>query len=113
MANHEEPFIFPSQTQQVFFVAKDHNPKWKIVLHKESRSIHCEVDSIIDSNNINDYAQCLNPPLLTPPTNERACLLGAKELSTKDSTIVDEIVLKKAKGGARLISSLDVCKPFW
>lgn len=65
----------------MFFVAEDHNPHWKVVLHKESRSIRCVVDLIIDSNNINDYAPWLNTPLLTPPTNEGACLLGAKELS--------------------------------
>jgi len=79
----------------VFFVAKYHNPQWKVILHKESRSTRCAVDSIIDSNNINDYAPWLNTPLLTPPTNERACLLRAKELSTKDSTTVGEIVRRR------------------
>jgi hypothetical protein len=67
----------------VFFVVKDHNPQWKVVLHKESRSIHCAVDLVIGSNNINDYAAWLNTPLLTPPTNEGACLLGAKKLSQR------------------------------
>ncbi len=76
-------------------MAKNHNAQWKVVLHKESRSTCCAVDSITDSNNINDYAPWLNTPLLTPPTNEGACLLGAKKLSTKDSAIVDEIVKRK------------------
>jgi hypothetical protein len=67
MANHEEPFICPSQAQQVFFVDKDHNPQWKFILHKESISTCCAKDSIIDSNNIDDYASWLNTPLLTPP----------------------------------------------
>jgi hypothetical protein len=62
---------------------------------KKSRFTCCSVDSIIDLNNINDYAPWLNTPLLTPPTNEGACLLRAKELSTKDSTIVDEIVRRR------------------
>jgi hypothetical protein len=48
MANHEKPFIFPSQAQQVFFVDKNHNPQWKVILHKESRSTCCAKDSIID-----------------------------------------------------------------
>jgi hypothetical protein len=78
MANHEEAFIFPSQARQVFFVDKDHNPQWKVILHKESRSICCAKDSIIDSNNIDDYAPWLNTPLLTPPPNEGACLQGVK-----------------------------------
>jgi hypothetical protein len=32
---------------------------------------------------------------LTPPTNEGAHLLGVKDLSIKDSKIVDEIVRKR------------------
>jgi hypothetical protein len=95
MANHEEPFIFPSQAQQLFFVVKYHNPQWKVILHKKSRSTRCTMDSVIDSNNINDYAPWLNTPLLTPPTNEGAYLLGAKELSIKDSAILHEIVRKR------------------
>jgi hypothetical protein len=57
------------------------------------------VDSINDSNNINEYVPWLNTPLLSPPTNEGACLLGAKELSTKYSTIVDEIVRRRQEEG--------------
>jgi hypothetical protein len=53
------------------------------------------MDSIINSNHINDYAPWLNTPLLTPPTNEGACLLGVKELSINDSIVVDEIVRRK------------------
>jgi hypothetical protein len=35
MVDHEEPFIFPSQTQEVFFVDDDQNPQWKIMMRKE------------------------------------------------------------------------------
>jgi hypothetical protein len=62
-------------------MAKDHNLQWKVVLQKKSRSTCCVVDSVIDSNSIDDYAPWLNIPLLTPPT--------------KDSTIVDEIIRRR------------------
>jgi hypothetical protein len=35
MANYEKPFIFPSQAQQVFFVDKDHNSQWKVILRHD------------------------------------------------------------------------------
>ncbi len=50
---------FPSQAQQMFFVVEDHNPQWKVILHKKSRFICCEVDLFIDSHNINDYVALL------------------------------------------------------
>jgi hypothetical protein len=53
------------------------------------------MDLVTESNNINDDASWLNTPLLTPPTNEGACLLGAKELSTKDLAIVNEIIRRR------------------
>jgi hypothetical protein len=33
-----EPFVFPSQVQQVFYVDDRHTPWWKVVLHVEPRS---------------------------------------------------------------------------
>lgn len=73
------------------------------------------MDSVIKSNNIDDDAPWLNIVLLTPPTHEGACLVGAKELSTKELAIVNELIWKK-KWKTRLIvlmCSLSVCKAFW
>lgn len=53
------------------------------------------MDSVIKSNNIDDDAPWLNIVLLTPPTHEGACLVGAKELSTKELAIVNELIWKK------------------
>jgi hypothetical protein len=92
MVDREEPFIFPSQTQEVFFVDDDQNPQWKIMMHKEVQSICYTMDSVIKSNNIDDDAPWLNIVLLTPPTHEGACLVGAKELSTKELAIVNELI---------------------
>jgi hypothetical protein len=30
-----EPFVFPSQVQQAFYVDDQRNPWWKVVLHAE------------------------------------------------------------------------------
>ncbi len=92
MVDHEEPFILPSQTQDVFFVDDDQNPQWKIMMHKEVRSICYAMDSVIKSNNIDDDVTWLNIALLTPPTHEGACLVGAKELSTKESIVANELI---------------------
>jgi hypothetical protein len=32
---HNEPFVFPSQVQQVFFWNEPMTPTWKVVLHRE------------------------------------------------------------------------------
>jgi len=39
-ANVDEPFVFLTQMQQVFYVEDSGAPWWKIVLHKELRSKH-------------------------------------------------------------------------
>lgn len=67
MANHEEPFI----SQQVFFIDDDQNLQWKVILHKESWSIHIAMGSIVESNNIDDIAPWLNTTLLMPPITWR------------------------------------------
>jgi hypothetical protein len=35
-AEDEEPFFFPGQVQQVFFMDEKQNPSWKVVVQKES-----------------------------------------------------------------------------
>jgi hypothetical protein len=34
-AEDEEPFFFPAQIQQVFFMDEEKNPSWKMVVQKE------------------------------------------------------------------------------
>ncbi len=64
-------------------------------MHKEAWSIHLAMDSIIESNNIDDDAQWLNTTLLTPFTHESAHLVGAKELSVKELAFVNELVRRR------------------
>jgi hypothetical protein len=37
-ANDDEPFVFPTQVQHVFYSEELNQPWWKVVLHKEPRS---------------------------------------------------------------------------
>jgi hypothetical protein len=36
MAEDEDPFVFPAQVQQMFFMDEEQNPSWKVVVQKES-----------------------------------------------------------------------------
>jgi hypothetical protein len=36
MVEDEEPFVFPTQVQQMFFMDEKQNPSWKMVVQKES-----------------------------------------------------------------------------
>jgi hypothetical protein len=44
----EEPFIFSSQTTQVFFSSVEGRPGWKVVLQKEARSRR----EVVDTSNV-------------------------------------------------------------
>ncbi len=54
----------------MFFVDDDQNPQWKVVMRKEAQSIRLAMDSVIESNNINDDVSWLNTTLLMPLTHE-------------------------------------------
>jgi hypothetical protein len=90
--NTRNHLFFRPKPNKCFFVDDDQNPQWKVLMHKEARSIHLEMDSIIESNNIDDDAPWLNTTLLTPVTHEGAHLVGVKELLVKESTFVNELV---------------------
>jgi hypothetical protein len=36
IAKDEEPFFFPTQVQQLFFMDEEQTPSWKVVVQKES-----------------------------------------------------------------------------
>jgi hypothetical protein len=46
-------------------------------------------DTCATSNGIDDGVPCLNTPMTHPPMQQDATLVGAKELSTKESTIIN------------------------
>ncbi len=85
MTKDEEPFVFPTQVQQMFFMDEEQNPSWKVVVQKESWSSCIMTDTCATLNGIDDGAPCLNTPMTHPPMPQDATLVGAKELAAKDN----------------------------
>ncbi len=46
-------------------------------------------------NNIDDNVPWLNIALMMPPTHEGVCLVGAKELSTKELAFVNKLIRRR------------------
>ncbi len=44
-ARVDEPYVFPTQVQHVFYVDDPNMPRWKVVFHKEPRSKHILVSN--------------------------------------------------------------------
>ncbi len=89
MAEDEDPFVFPAQVQQMFFMDEEQNPSWKVVVQKESWSSPIMTDICVTLNGIDDGVPFLNTPMTYPPMPQDATLVGAKELSTKELAIIN------------------------
>ena len=84
-----EPFIFPSQVEQVFFSDVDSTSGWKVVLHKEARSRRVLDETpdltLIDNGSMDDL-----PPAVIDPTgrgNIPVSLVGAIQLTTEEMVV--------------------------
>ncbi len=84
MEDHEEPFH-----------EDEHNPQWKVVLHKEVHFVRHVLDTYSVSMSVDDDTPWLNISLTMPHTLHGPNIVGAKELSTKESTIIDEAIQRK------------------
>jgi len=61
LVNGNEPFVFPSQVQQVFFIPSDSsNPWWKVILHKEPWSKRVFLDTDGEYISTNEYGNVLD-----------------------------------------------------
>jgi hypothetical protein len=60
LVNGNEPFVFPSQVQQVFYFDDSSNPWWKVILHKEPRNNHVFLDNYEEYINTNEYGSVLD-----------------------------------------------------
>ncbi len=65
-----EPFVFPSQVQQVFYVDDRHTPWWKVVLHAEPRNRCVFFDTYGEYISTNEDGNALDAPytMLDAPT---------------------------------------------
>ncbi len=85
-----EPFVCPSQVQQVFYVDDRHTPWWKVVLHAEPWSRRVFFDTYGEYISTNEDGNAWDAPynMLDAPTtpNKIAAIL----LSRAESLLLDE-----------------------
>jgi hypothetical protein len=60
LVNDNEPFVFPSQVQQVFYSNYSSNPWWKVILHKEPQSKHVFLNTYGEYISTNEYGNVLD-----------------------------------------------------
>ena len=82
-----DPFIFSSQATQVFFADDIRKEGWKVVLHKEARAQREFVDTSDVFVSTTIEASGLTAPEDVPPLPTIPSLVGAIELSAKDSLL--------------------------
>jgi len=94
-----EPFVFPSQVQQVFYADDRHTPWWKVVLHAKPRTRHVFFDTYGEYISTNEDGNALDAPytMLNAPTIPNK--IGAIFLSGVESLLMKQnnLVLKEHK----------------
>jgi hypothetical protein len=75
-----EPFVFPSQVQQVFYANEPSTPWWKVVLHKEARSKRIIAENSEEIGTPIDNVIGTKVPLIIPEVLSNTTLVGAIEL---------------------------------
>jgi hypothetical protein len=90
MANFKQPFVFPSQVQQAFYVDDQHNPWWKVILHVKPWSRSVFFDTYGEYISTNEDGNALDAPytMLNAPTIPNK--IGAIFLSGVESLLLNE-----------------------
>jgi hypothetical protein len=60
LVNGNEPFVFPSHVQQVFYYDDYSNPWWKLILHKEPWNKRMFLDTDGEYISTNEYGSLLD-----------------------------------------------------
>jgi hypothetical protein len=89
-----EPFVFPSQVQQVFYANEPNTPWWKVVIHKEARFKHIVVENREEISTPIDNVIGIEVPFIIPEVLSNATLVGAIEL-TRTEAILAVVGLQK------------------
>ncbi len=84
LVNSNEPFVFPSQVQQVFYSYDSCNPWWNVILHKEPQSKCIFLNTYGEYISTNEYGNVLDargamPNAPTTPSNVGAILISREE----------------------------------
>jgi hypothetical protein len=92
LVNGNEPFVFPSQVQQVFYSDDSSNPWWKFILHKEPRSKCVFLDTYGEYISTNEYGNVLDAQGAMPNAPIIPNDVGAIFLSTEESLLFNELM---------------------
>jgi hypothetical protein len=82
-----EPFIFPNQATQVFYLDDSRKEGWKVVLHSEARARREVLDTSDMFISTTVETKGLIAPDSPPPLPGTASLVGAIELSTEENLL--------------------------
>jgi hypothetical protein len=88
-ARVDEPYVFPTQVQQVFYGDDPNMPGWKVVLHKEPRSKRILAS---DSDEVTMVDNLIGVDVLLefPEVPRNMALVGAIELTGADAILATE-----------------------
>ncbi len=79
-ANDNEPFVFPTQVQHVFYSEELNQPWWKVVLHKEPHSRLVVTEAKEEQTVIRNNVIGIEVPLEILDVPHNMAMVGAIEL---------------------------------
>jgi hypothetical protein len=82
-----DPFIFASQTTQVFYSDVPNKPGWKVVLRKEARARREVLENADVFITTSVESTGLTAPNRIPPPPTMACLVGAIQLTAQEQVL--------------------------
>ncbi len=94
---HNEPFVFPSQVQQVFFWSEPWTPTWKVVLHRELRNQRVVVDSYDDCLKTCGVAFELKAPMDFHELDSSRAMIGAIELNREETILASQALRRNVR----------------
>jgi hypothetical protein len=90
LVNDNEPFVFPSQVQQVFYFDDFSNPWWKVILHKEPWSKCTFLDTYGEYTSTNKYGSVLDGQRAMPNAPTTLSNVGAIFLFREESLLFNK-----------------------
>jgi hypothetical protein len=84
----DEPFVFPSQVQQVFFWSEPKTPWWKVVFHKKPKSWQVVANTCDDCIDMRGGVVGFEVLLEFVDLNINKVLVGAIELNREETFLV-------------------------
>jgi len=86
----DEPFVFPSQVQQMFFWSEPKTLWWKVVLGREPRSRQVVTDTYDDCIDTHSVVYGFKAPLKFPDLDSSRILIGVIELNREETFLATQ-----------------------